>query len=96
MQKMPHNHNKVEAGMSFDPHGYDAHSHETFATQLLHRSSRKRQQARKACIHCKRLHARCSDERPCKRCEHNGLASSCVDSPRKQRVSRSTSRGNGP
>jgi len=46
----------------------------------------KRQQAVRACNHCKRLHAKCSNERPCKRCENNGLAESCIDSPRKPRM----------
>jgi len=55
----------------------------------------KRQQATRACIHCKRLHAKCSNERPCQRCTQNGLADSCVDSPRKQRVSK-VLLGNGP
>jgi len=55
----------------------------------------KRQQARKACNHCKRLHAKCSNERPCKRCESNGLAETCTDSPRKQRMSRPTTPNSG-
>jgi len=46
----------------------------------------KRQQAVRACSHCKRLHAKCSNERPCKRCENNGLTDTCADSPRKPRM----------
>jgi len=49
----------------------------------------KRLQAQKACSNCKRLHARCDNERPCKRCIQNGLANTCIDLPRKRRMSRS-------
>jgi hypothetical protein len=45
----------------------------------------KRHQIQNACVHCKRLHAKCNEERPCRRCEENGLADSCVDAPKKQR-----------
>jgi len=48
----------------------------------------KRLQAQRACSNCKRLHARCDNERPCKRCSQNGLANTCVDLPRKRRMSR--------
>lgn len=45
----------------------------------------KRLQIAQACDHCKRLHAKCSEERPCKRCEATGLADSCTDTPRRVR-----------
>jgi len=46
---------------------------------------KKNNMAVRACTHCKRLHAKCSNERPCTRCTHNGLAATCADSPRKPR-----------
>jgi len=45
----------------------------------------KRQQIAQACDQCKKLHAKCTDERPCKRCEVNGMADSCSDTPRRYR-----------
>jgi len=45
----------------------------------------KRLQVPRACSNCRRMHAGCGVERPCKRCIHNGLESSCVDVPRKKR-----------
>jgi hypothetical protein len=54
---------------------------------------KRTQVAVRACIHCKRLHAKCSNERPCTRCSHNGLADSCVDSPRKPRVGKPKANG---
>jgi len=53
----------------------------------------KRLQAQRACSNCKRLHARCDNERPCKRCSQNGLANTCVDLPRKRRMSRTYTEG---
>ncbi|PRP79496.1 TH1 family protein [Planoprotostelium fungivorum] len=46
-------------------------------------NSIKRVQVARACSHCRRTHAGCGDERPCKRCTQNGL--DCTDSPRKRR-----------
>jgi len=57
---------------------------------------KKRQQAVRACTHCKRLHAKCSNERPCKRCENNGLAETCIDSPRKPRMGKALKAGPSP
>jgi len=54
---------------------------------------KRTQVAVRACIHCKRLHAKCSNERPCTRCSHNGLADSCIDSPRKPRVGKPKANG---
>lgn len=45
----------------------------------------KRLQVPRACSNCRRMHAGCGVERPCKRCIHNGLESTCVDVPRKKR-----------
>ncbi len=54
----------------------------------------KRNHATRACTHCKRLHAKCSNERPCQRCTHSGLGDSCSDAPRKNRPYTSTSPSN--
>jgi hypothetical protein len=48
----------------------------------------KRQQVPKACSNCRKMHSGCDVERPCKRCVQNGLESSCLDLPRKKRVSK--------
>jgi hypothetical protein len=81
-----------------DPHHDDGYYHEfgglpqdflSFQSVRMKRT----QVAVKACIHCKRLHAKCSNERPCTRCAHNGLADSCVDSPRKPRVGKPKANG---
>jgi len=48
----------------------------------------KRAQVPKACANCRKMHAACGIERPCKRCITNGLEASCVDIPRKKRASR--------
>jgi len=45
----------------------------------------KRQQIPQACDQCKKLHAKCCNERPCKRCQLNGTADSCSDTPRRYR-----------
>ena len=43
------------------------------------------------CNHCHEARKTCSDTRPCNRCMQHGLATSCMDRPRKLR----TSRGHG-
>lgn len=48
----------------------------------------KRLQVPKACSNCRKMHAGCDHVRPCKRCVQNGLESTCVDVPRKKRVSK--------
>jgi len=48
----------------------------------------KRLQVPKACSNCRKMHAGCDTERPCRRCVQNGLESTCQDVPRKKRVSR--------
>eukprot|EP01118_Nematostelium_gracile_P010717 TRINITY_DN3734_c0_g1_i1.p1 TRINITY_DN3734_c0_g1~~TRINITY_DN3734_c0_g1_i1.p1 ORF type:complete len:367 (+),score=93.23 TRINITY_DN3734_c0_g1_i1:85-1185(+) len=48
----------------------------------------KRQQVPKACSNCRKMHSGCDVERPCKRCIQNGLESTCIDVPRKKRVSK--------
>jgi len=48
----------------------------------------KRMQVPKACSNCRKMHAGCDIARPCRRCIQNGLENSCMDVPRKKRVSR--------
>lgn len=60
----------------------------TTTTTTTTQSKPKRLQAQRACSNCKRLHAKCDNERPCKRCVQNGLSNTCVDLPRKRRMSR--------
>ncbi|KAH7034226.1 hypothetical protein B0J12DRAFT_272530 [Macrophomina phaseolina] len=38
-----------------------------------------------ACNHCRRLHARCEDQRPCKRCVASGRENDCFDPEHKKR-----------
>lgn len=51
----------------------------------------KRGHVSKACTNCRKMHAACDRARPCSRCVFNKLESSCVDIPRKKRVSRKKS-----
>lgn len=51
-------------------------------------SQPKRSQVPKACSNCRRMHAACDIERPCRRCVQGGLSDSCIDVPRKKRVSK--------
>eukprot|EP01114_Cavostelium_apophysatum_P015870 TRINITY_DN4410_c0_g1_i1.p1 TRINITY_DN4410_c0_g1~~TRINITY_DN4410_c0_g1_i1.p1 ORF type:complete len:512 (+),score=90.43 TRINITY_DN4410_c0_g1_i1:577-2112(+) len=48
----------------------------------------KRTQVPKACANCRKLHAACDLQRPCKRCIQGGLIQMCSDVPRKKRVSK--------
>lgn len=52
---------------------------------------RKRIQAQRACTNCKKLHSRCDNQRPCKRCFQSGFEATCADLPRKRRMSKSYS-----
>jgi hypothetical protein len=47
---------------------------------------KKRKQVKRACFSCRKAHARCDEERPCRRCIRTGCESTCVDVPRKKRV----------
>lgn len=40
---------------------------------------KKRAQVKRACLHCRKAHSSCSNERPCKRCSIKGLK--CEDPP---------------
>jgi len=50
----------------------------------------KRGHVSKACTNCRKMHAGCDRERPCSRCVFNGWDSTCVDTPRKKRISKKT------
>lgn len=52
----------------------------------------KRTQVPRACTNCRKMHAACGMERPCKRCSQNGLEESCQDVPRKKRSSKKKSK----
>lgn len=54
------------------------------------RTRAKRTQVQRACNNCKRLHARCDNQRPCQRCVQSGCGDSCVDAPRKRRITSPT------
>jgi len=83
---MPHSHpNDV---IVFDAYDAEYMSSPMYVNSPIQAQGKKRQQARRACVLCKRLHAKCSNERPCKRCDANGVGHTCQDSPRKQRMSR--------
>ena len=43
----------------------------------------KRRKVAQACIHCKRSHVSCDEQRPCQRCIKKGWEATCVDAPRK-------------
>jgi len=77
--------------VSMSANGHAAHNCAEDKEETLARSNglaavrMKRQQIAQACDQCKKLHAKCTNERPCKRCEVNGTADSCSDTPRKYR-----------
>lgn len=48
----------------------------------------KRGHVSKACTNCRKMHAGCDLARPCSRCVFHRMESSCVDIPRKKRVSK--------
>jgi len=48
----------------------------------------KRNQVPKACSNCRKMHAACDMERPCRRCINAGVSDSCFDIPRKKRASK--------
>lgn len=41
---------------------------------------KKRKQVKRACQTCRKAHASCDDERPCRRCIQLGMADQCIDS----------------
>jgi len=49
----------------------------------------KRGHVSKACTNCRKMHAGCDIQRPCSRCVFHRMESTCVDIPRKKRISRS-------
>jgi len=48
----------------------------------------KRGHVSKACTNCRKMHAGCDIQRPCSRCVFHRMESSCVDIPRKKRITR--------
>jgi len=48
--------------------------------------TKRRKQAKKACLHCRRTKTGCSDERPCKRCVTLGIGDTCRDAPKKDKT----------
>jgi hypothetical protein len=67
---------EVDNNNIFDPIGIPATANAHVA---------KRLQVPRACTNCRKMHAGCDTQRPCKRCKQNGLESSCSDIPRKKR-----------
>jgi hypothetical protein len=53
----------------------------------------KRGHVSKACTNCRKMHAGCDIQRPCSRCVFHRMESTCVDIPRKKRMSRSKKQG---
>lgn len=51
---------------------------------------KRRNQVSRACSNCRKTHAACDTERPCKRCIQHGLQNFCIDVPRKKRISKKT------
>ncbi|ORX55661.1 hypothetical protein DM01DRAFT_1335050 [Hesseltinella vesiculosa] len=47
---------------------------------------RKRKQVKNACINCQKACKKCDEGRACQRCVKLGIADTCVDSPRKERL----------
>jgi len=53
----------------------------------------KRGHVSKACTNCRKMHAGCDIQRPCSRCVFHRMESTCVDIPRKKRISRNKQPG---
>lgn len=53
----------------------------------------KRGHVSKACTNCRKMHAGCDIQRPCSRCVFHRMESSCVDIPRKKRITRGGKKG---
>jgi len=53
----------------------------------------KRGHVSKACTNCRKMHAGCDIQRPCSRCVFHRMESTCVDIPRKKRMSRGKKQG---
>ena len=51
-------------------------------------SNRKRKQVVLACVACRQSKTACDEERPCKRCVSKGIGHSCVDAPKKKRMTK--------
>jgi len=54
--------------------------------KLESNSQTKRLQVSRACFKCRKMHAGCGIERPCKRCIQSGTEDLCVDIPRRKRL----------
>jgi len=50
------------------------------------RGSTKRKQVKRACSNCRKAHAGCDENRPCRRCVGGGKELTCKDVPRKKRT----------
>jgi len=48
----------------------------------------KRGHVSKACTNCRKMHAGCDHARPCSRCVFHRMESTCMDVPRKKRISK--------
>jgi len=48
----------------------------------------KRGHVSKACTNCRKMHAGCDHSRPCSRCVFHRMESTCIDVPRKKRISK--------
>ena len=51
---------------------------------LVKAKAKRQKHVQKACVHCKRAHLACDNERPCRRCVHLGKTD-CVDVEHKRR-----------
>jgi len=66
----------------------DKHVHKPLGIAGLNSVKMKRGHVSKACINCRKMHAGCDIQRPCSRCVFHKMESTCVDIPRKKRMSR--------
>lgn len=67
---------------------HDKHAHKSLGIAGLNSVKLKRGHVSKACTNCRKMHAGCDIQRPCSRCIFYKMESSCVDIPRKKRLSR--------
>jgi len=67
---------------------HDKHAHKSLGIAGLNSVKLKRGHVSKACTNCRKMHAGCDIQRPCSRCIFYKMESSCVDIPRKKRMSR--------
>ncbi|KAI8926594.1 hypothetical protein BC831DRAFT_221078 [Entophlyctis helioformis] len=75
----------TDQGSQPQAHAHNAPQQPIGPRSIMTGGTRRRQQVKIACIHCKRACKRCDEQRPCSRCVRTNQADSCIDAPRRDR-----------